>query len=400
VSRKTGRTAFFSGFCIFFAFSVLLASGAGCLWGRSSKGPPSPLPGDEEAHYTRIEPGEEAAAARMPEASEPAAEGPPAGAAGMPDALEDAEPGQAVPESPAPPLPGEGTATAPGPAEPHPGTSVEEALPAASGEGRAQDRNATPGKTARSMPGPAAAATPAPGKAFPGPPTDVPAWAAGREVLVYRIEFLGMTMGYARFTFKGKVTMQGRETYHLNVRAWTSDFLSVIYPINDSIDYYLDVKTLAPLRQEFTHQEGKKDDVAIYDQVNGMIVYRFKETGKIRKQVAAPPDTYDPVSVAYYFRTWDLGEEERPRHVYAGRKLYQISTKLLRQERIDTSRGTIGTIVIQPVIRRDGQLENKGDLRMWMTNDARHVPVRIYAKFRKIRDWTLQAELLPPREGG
>jgi hypothetical protein len=35
-----------------------------------------------------------------------------------------------------------------------------------------------------------------------------------------------------------------------------------------------------------------------------------------------------------------------------------------------------------------------------MTNDVRHVPVRIYAKFRKIKDWTLVAELMPPREGG
>jgi hypothetical protein len=35
-----------------------------------------------------------------------------------------------------------------------------------------------------------------------------------------------------------------------------------------------------------------------------------------------------------------------------------------------------------------------------MSNDARHVPVRLYAKFRKIKDWTLVAELLPPRKGG
>jgi hypothetical protein len=86
--------------------------------------------------------------------------------------------------------------------------------------------------------------------------------------------------------------------------------------------------------------------------------------------------------------------------MYGGRKLYQISTKLLRQESIDSSLGRVGAVVVQPIIKREGQLENKGDLRMWMTNDSRRIPVRIYAKFRKIRDWTLQAELLPPKEGG
>jgi hypothetical protein len=39
-------------------------------------------------------------------------------------------------------------------------------------------------------------------------------------------------------------------------------------------------------------------------------------------------------------------------------------------------------------------------MRMWMTKDERHVPVRLYAKFKKVRTWTLVGELLPDREGG
>jgi hypothetical protein len=230
---------------------------------------------------------------------------------------------------------------------------------------------------------------------------EVPAWATDREELVFRVEFLGMTMGYARFSFKGKLVYDGKEVYHLSVRAWTSDFLSVIYPINDTIDYYLDAKTLAPLRQEYTNFGKKqKDDVAFYDQEKGKIVYRYKHNGEVRKQVDVPPDVHDPVSVAYYFRTRDLGAEGRPRNVYAGRKLWRISTKTLGVERIDTAGGPVDAIVVSPVITREGQAENKGDLRMWMTNDTRHVPVKIYAKFRKIKMWTLTAELIPAREGG
>jgi translation initiation factor IF-1 len=227
-----------------------------------------------------------------------------------------------------------------------------------------------------------------------------PAWAVGKEELVYRVEFLGMTMGYARFTFKGKVAYNGKEVYHLNVRAWTSNFLSVIYPINDTIDYYLDVKTLAPLRQEYTSEVKRKDDIAFYDQEKGKIVYRYKRNGEIRKRVDVPPEVHDPVSAAFYFRTRDLGASDRPRQVYAGRKLWQISTRTLGLERIDTPGGQVDTVVIQPIITRDGNPENKGDMKMWMTNDARHVPVKIYAKFRKIRMWTLTADLVPPQEGG
>ncbi|HZW35489.1 MAG TPA: DUF3108 domain-containing protein, partial [Candidatus Deferrimicrobiaceae bacterium] len=252
---------------------------------------------------------------------------------------------------------------------------------------------------------PKAAAPPAAGQAAaprPSPlahPEGEPAWARGPEVLVYRIGFLGMTVGYARFTYMGKSMLRGKEAYRLNVQAWTTGILTLIYK-GETIDYYLDVRTLAPLQQEFTHRENKRDDVAIYEQESGRIVYRYKDSGEIHKQVDVTPNVYDPVSVAYYFRARDLGAVERPRPVYAGRKMWQISSRLVGREKIDTSGGPRDTVVIQPVIMREGKIENKGDLRMWMSNEPRHVPVRLYAKFKKIREWTLVAELLPPGEGG
>jgi hypothetical protein len=358
----------------------MLLAGQGCLWGKAARGPVPFTPG-EEAEVTLLD--EEAEPEIVPEAPE------------TPESVE------------APPLAAgevEGKAQAPEQAP----EAAAEAAPAA------HDAQAPQREAGEPVPGPVSAprkepapksrshaeTPPSDGIAPPVAHPDVPAWAARKEVLIYRVEFLGLTMGYARFTSKGKVLIDGREAYHLNVRAWTSDFLSIIYPINDNIEYYLDVKTLAPLRQEFTHIGKGKDDVATFDQVKGRIVYRYKDTGKIRKAVDVPPDVHDPVTAAYYFRARDLGAEERPRHVYGGRKLYEISTRKIGQERIDTPRGPIGTVIIQPVIKRDGRPDDKGDLRMWMTDDGRRIPVRIYAKFRKIREWTLVAELVQPREGG
>jgi hypothetical protein len=222
-----------------------------------------------------------------------------------------------------------------------------------------------------------------------------PAWARSPEELVYRVDFIGITMGYARFRYQGKVLLAGKPAYHLNVRAWTSGVLSYIYPINDTIDYYLDAETLEPIRQEFRHPEREKDDVALYDQETGRITYRYLQSGKIRKQVTTIPSVHDPVSVAYYFRWKDLGVENRPRNVYGGRKVYQISSRVLGYERIRTERGEVDTIAILPVIRRDGKPDDKGDLKIWFSSDERRVPVRLYAKFHKIKDWTLVGELMP-----
>ncbi len=236
---------------------------------------------------------------------------------------------------------------------------------------------------------------------IPAPPSKhaqggpLPAWAKSPEELVYRVDFIGITMGYARFRYQGTASISGKPVYHLNVRAWTSGVLSYIFPINETIDYYLDAETIAPVRQEFTQREREKDDVALYDQETGKITYRYRQTGKIRKRVDTVPSVYDPVSVAYYFRWRDLGAENRPRNVYAGRKLYQISSRLLGKERIRTEHGEVDTIAVLPVIRRDGKPDNKGDLKIWFSSDERRVPVRLYAKFRKIKDWTLVGELMP-----
>ena len=274
------------------------------------------------------------------------------------------------------------------------------ALPEAKGESDVPPpRDAARPAASPSAPKPKEAAVPIPVPA--ATPKDThdappPAWARGPEELVYRIDFIGITMGYARFRYDGKVSIAGKTAYHLNVRAWTSGVLSFIYPINDTIDYYLDAKTLEPIRQEFTHTEREKDDVALYDQETGKITYRFRQSGKIRKQVTTVPSVYDPVSVAYYFRWRDLGIENRPRNMYGGRKLYQISSRVLGYERIQTERGEVDTIAILPVIRRDGKPDDKGDLKIWFSADERRVPVRLYAKFHKIKDWTLVGELMPP----
>jgi len=226
-----------------------------------------------------------------------------------------------------------------------------------------------------------------------------PLWAREEEELVYKVEFLGITMGYARFSFLGKVLLSGKEAYHLRVRAWTSDLLSVIYPMDDIIDYYLDVHTIAPLRQEYT-KSAKRDDVAIYDQEKGTIVYRYRKNGKVRKKVDVVPNVYDPVSLAYYIRTRGPEGEAEEHSMYAGKKLWEVSAKTMGFEQIRTDLGEFNTIILQPVLRQGGEVETKKEMRMWMTTDERHVPVRIYAKFKKIRTWTLVGELLPGQQGG
>ena len=361
---------------------ALLLVGAGCYRGERAGPPiPPPAPGTEERAGDNTVPAVEPAGHHPAVAVEEGGEvtGAPTAGATPPDITPPGTTAAGGTEAPAlPPFPppeAKGESAAP--------PSRDSAPPASS--------------PAAQKPKPTAATPPVPAES-PKVPHDasLPGWAKGPEELAYRVDFIGITMGYARFRYQGKVSIDGKPMYHLNVRAWTSGILSFIYPINETIDYYLDMETIAPIRQESTRPESEKDDVALYDQETGKITVRFRQSGKIRKEVTTIPSVYDPVSVAYYFRWRDLGAENRPRNVYGGRKLYQISSRILGNERIHTEHGDVDTIVVLPIIRRDGTPDNKGDLKVWFSNDERRVPVRLYAKFHKIKDWTLVGELMPP----
>ena len=375
---------------------ALLLIAAGCHWGERAGTPPPPGPEELAAAVATDGAGESVGTSPADETApdNTAIDNHSADGHGWPGAEEGRDASRVSGSSapPASPLPEakEGSDASPPPDNAAQSVSSPSAF---TPPGTASPADATP--SAR-RPNPAAAphpdTTPAPKDTLGASP---PEWAKSPEELVYRIDFIGITMGYARFRYQGMVSIDGKPAYHLNVRAWTSGVLSYIFPINETIDYYLDTESIAPIRQEYTKREREKDDVVLYNQETGRITYRYRQSGAIRKQVDTIPSVYDPVSVAYYFRWRDLGVENRPRNVYGGRKVYQISSRVLGHERIRTEHGEVDTIAVLPLIRRDGKPDDKGDLKIWFSSDVRRVPVRLYAKFHKIKDWTLVGELMP-----
>ena len=223
----------------------------------------------------------------------------------------------------------------------------------------------------------------------------LPQTAVQGETLSYRVNFLGIAVGYARFQYMGLVNIEGKAAHLISVKAWTSGALSFIYPVNEVINYYLDADTIQPIRIEYTNRKDNRDFYNVYDQENGKITSIYKDDGSIRKTANIVPSCHDPISVVYLFRWRYAGWEDKPTNVYAGRKIFQIAARHTGSERIITKIGPVDAVVIEPLIFREGNPEIKGEFRMWVTDDERRVPVKIFGKFRKIKDWTLVGELVP-----
>jgi hypothetical protein len=288
----------------------------------------------------------------------------------------------------APPVvsPGNGPAGAEGAVKPPTAGGV----PGESGHAPA-DRKAARGKNA----GKRAAAVS--GSHRESPAHEIPIWARENEELSYKITFMGVTAGYARFLSKGMVRIGGRDAYHILVKAWTTGTLSVLFPISESFDYYLDAETLAPLRRDSWIRRVNRPEIVLFDQEKGVVTHWYADTMEVRKtKQVKPPTFYEGVSATYFFRTKGIGERDVSIRVFGGRKVYRVSSERTGEESIPYGNGNVETFIVKPVYREEGGSGEKpmlGELVIWVSNDARRVPVKLFAAFRKGLEWRLVGEL-------
>jgi hypothetical protein len=61
-------------------------------------------------------------------------------------------------------------------------------------------------------------------------------------------------------------------------------------------------------------------------------------------------------------------------------KNHQLGVRVLRRERIKVSAGSFDCIVIEPGLTAAGVFKQEGKLTIWLTDDARHMPVLMKSK--------------------
>jgi hypothetical protein len=247
-------------------------------------------------------------------------------------------------------------------------------------------------KTARKPP--TAAAVPAPREAVP---PETPIWAREGEELSYKVTFMGVTAGYARFLSKGRVRIGGREAYHIQIKAWTTGTLSVLFPLSEWFDYYLDAKTLAPLRRDSMIRKVNRPEIVLFDQEKGTITHWYGDTMEVRKKKQVPPPGfYDGVGAMYFFRTRGIGDRSVSIRLFGGRKVYRVTSERAGEETIPYGKGKVETFLVKPVYKEEGGSGGKpmvGELLVWVSKDPRRVPVKLYASFTKGLEWKLVGEL-------
>jgi hypothetical protein len=202
------------------------------------------------------------------------------------------------------------------------------------------------------------------------------------EKLVFDLTWTGIKAGTAT-----QEIVEEKDSVKVTSIARSADWISVFFPVEDRVESLL-TKAVPPLLglpkdYRIRTREGnhRKDKEIVFNHAKGKALYIDHHVGGEKAEVAIAPNTYDVYSSFYYVRTLPLTVGKS---VYVSildnKELWNVEVQVLKKEKLDTIFGEVNTILIKPLIKSEGIFERKGEIYIWLTDDARRIPVRMKTK--------------------
>jgi len=198
------------------------------------------------------------------------------------------------------------------------------------------------------------------------------------ERLSFHGRWFGIPVGHGWIEVKSQTKLNGRPVYLIEAEGHSNDFLSTFYPIHDVLRSYVEVDTLRPVQFEKYQREGtyRADEIVTFDYDRLTATYRSLLNGSV-KEIPIPPDVQDIISAFYWLRLQSVDAARAiPMQIYSDEKVYHADIQPLRTVTLELRRrGTFSCLVIEPVSRLRGILVKRGRMWVYVTADARRLPV-------------------------
>lgn len=195
------------------------------------------------------------------------------------------------------------------------------------------------------------------------------------ETLDYDLQWLRITGGTARMT----IQPLDEHRYRLSSVGKSGPSFSKIYKVRDEIATVVTRDTFSTLSYRKTLDENgdKTDRLTTVDTKTGVATHRGDEFLNV------PPVVFDPLSLVYYMRGFELTPGKVLRFpILADGKLKDVEAVVTGRERITTALGTFDCVVVNPKSDAGIFRDKQSKLLIWYSDDWRHLPVRIRSDVR------------------
>jgi len=203
------------------------------------------------------------------------------------------------------------------------------------------------------------------------------------EIMTFHVKWAFIPAGDAVLEVLPVETFNGEKSYHFLFTARTNEYVDLIYKVRDRVDSYTDIGMTHSLMYRKQHQAGSTKDVVVNFNWE-LNQAQYSNFGEKLEPVTILPGAFDPLSVFFAFRIYDLNnniEVETP--VTDGKKCIIGKAKKIKEERIKVAGGTFDTFLIEPEMEHIGGVFKKSKgakLQIWVTSDKRRIPVKIKSK--------------------
>jgi len=209
-----------------------------------------------------------------------------------------------------------------------------------------------------------------------------PAFHEGED-LVFQIRWGMVTGGYATLSVPSIDSINGQSAYHILSEAHSTKMVDAFYKVRDRNEAWMDATSPRSLRYSKNIHEGKYsvDEVVDLDQTARTFheteIRHDKNDAKEEKKGDIPANVLDVLSSLYYIRSQPLEVGKSfTVDVHSGDKTFPLLVKVKKMEMVKVKAGKFMCYRVEPVLRERGIFISKGKkLEVWMTADARHMPV-------------------------
>ena len=201
------------------------------------------------------------------------------------------------------------------------------------------------------------------------------------EKFTYRVSWLGLHAATAVMEVAPAPPADGRHLLRLLTTAVSSPAVTRFYPVDNRVESLVDEDTLAPQRLLFRRREGKRKndfDVTFHHAKGEVLSIKDGQPSTI----PIPSGTQDSISCLYYVRSLPSLQPgfSQVMTVHHDKKNYRMEVRIEAIEKVRGPWGEVEAIRALAIMPFQGIFLNQGNIRVWFTNDAHRVPVKMKAR--------------------
>lgn len=210
--------------------------------------------------------------------------------------------------------------------------------------------------------------------------TDLAPLTAFPEQLLYDVSWGIVAVGQSTLGVREIVRFNGVPAYHVVSEAKSNAFCDTFYRVRDLNESWVDATTLTSLGYSKKLREGHffRDEWVLYDKPAARFLSKKTDRDGAFSWSAGtiPVQVQDILSSLYYVRSRKLAPGTEVVVDVNTKRTWPFVIRVLRRETVKTPAGTFRCLVVEPALREEGIFIQKGrKLEIWLTDDARKVPV-------------------------